>query len=360
MSHFDTFRRGMGVGGWLTNYKRFHVLPPSMQEITVGDLEHFRTYITEWDARNIARMGFDHVRLGFDQIVLEEEPYRYREEIVGLMERFVLACRAEGMGVVLNLHKAIGSYCDVEQSVSLMEDAPLQDRVIALWEMLEDRFHGDGGIAFELLNEVTDVDPELWNRFSDRMLAAIRRKNPERTVIIGSVYWNYPRALKHLRVSDDENVVYTFHNYEPFEFTHQQGVLQKYPMWYNRKLVYPCDDVARYSEFYTLRDRKDPYSGLDRIDRRVLENAMADVVGFRRAHPEKILWCGEFGTIRHADAQSRINYMRDSIAFFRENGIPYCVWNYLSTPNDGNRFSLVDDDTREILSPELLRALLGE
>ena len=42
-----------------------------------------------------------------------------------------------------------------------------------------------------------------------------------------------------------------------------------------------------------------------------------------------------------------------------ENGIQYCVWNYLSTPNDGNRFSLVDDDRREILSPRLLRILQG-
>ena len=43
----------------------------------------------------------------------------------------------------------------------------------------------------------------------------------------------------------------------------------------------------------------------------------------------------------------------------RENGIPYSVWNYLSTPNDGNRFSLVDDDNRQILSEELKNILLG-
>ncbi len=41
-------------------------------------------------------------------------------------------------------------------------------------------------------------------------------------------------------------------------------------------------------------------------------------------------------------------------------GIPWCAWNYLSTPNDGNRFSLVDDDARKILSPELLKACLGD
>ena len=40
--------------------------------------------------------------------------------------------------------------------------------------------------------------------------------------------------------------------------------------------------------------------------------------------------------------------------------MPYCVWNYLSTPNDGNRFSLVDDDRRQIVSERMLRVIRGE
>ncbi len=56
-------------------------------------------------------------------------------------------------------------------------------------------------------------------------------------------------------------------------------------------------------------------------------------------------------TIRHANPKWRLAYMRDVIAICREWGVPYCVWNYLSTPNDGNRFSLVDDDTRRLLIP---------
>ena len=51
--------------------------------------------------------------------------------------------------------------------------------------------------------------------------------------------------------------------------------------------------------------------------------------------------------------------MRDLISLLKEYEIPYCVWNYLSTPNDGNRFSLVDDDKREILSPELAKIISG-
>ena len=44
------FAHGMGIGGWLTNYKRFNVLPEERRlQITQGDLEHFDSYITEAD-----------------------------------------------------------------------------------------------------------------------------------------------------------------------------------------------------------------------------------------------------------------------------------------------------------------------
>ena len=96
------------------------------------------------------------------------------------------------------------------------------------------------------------------------------------------------------------------------------------------------------------------------MDKAALKKMMQPAFDFAKKHPDKILWCGEFGTIRHAPKASRENYMRDVISMLKENGIPYCVWNYLSTPNDGNRFSLVDDDTRKILSGELLKIIQGK
>ena len=116
----------------------------------------------------------------------------------------------------------------------------------------------------------------------------------------------------------------------------------------------------RYRDYYRLIGESDPYADLLRMDIDYLRRALSGAAEFVRMHPDKILWCGEFGTIRHADSASRENWMRDVITVLKENDIPYCVWNYLSTPNDGNRFSLVDDDTREILSASLLKALLGE
>ena len=357
MKRFIGFERGMGLGGWLTNYKRFHVIPKNMRmHVTVGDMEHFAEYITEKDIEYIASLGMDHVRLGFDQIVLEKAPYEYREEILSLLDSFVSWCHTHDLNIVLNLHKAIGNYCDIGEEVGLLDDKELQNRFVALWLELERRYAQDSAVAFELLNEVVDVDPEKWNDLAERTLREIRKLNQTRKIIIGCTCWNSPSKLPFLRLYDDDNVIYTFHTYEPFDFTHQQGVLQARQIYFNRKMPYPCDDIQRYRE---IRSR-DAYPGFDKIDIEYLRHSISPAIAFVNAHPDKILWCGEFGTIRHAKLEWRENWMRDMIKLLKEYEIPYCVWNYLSTPNDGNRFSLVDDDTRKMLSDELAKIIRGK
>ena len=357
------FARGMGLGGWLTNYKRFNVLPEEHRlPITIGDLEHFDTFISQPDIANIASMGFDHVRLGFDQIVLEEAPGKYRERTFRKLDDFIGWCGRCKLNVVLNLHKAVGNYCDIEEKVQLLDDEALQTRFVALWLEIERRYHDRPGLAFELLNEVRNVDPEKWNALADRTIRALRAVNPTRWIVVGSTSWNAAGRLKDLRIWDDPHVVYTFHMYAPFSFTHQRGVLQAATLYYNRVMPYPTTDVERYRDHgRLLKPGSDGgYAGVKAIDRTYLAACLKGAHDFVKAHPDKILWNGEFGTIRHAPPAARVAYMRDVVSICREWGIPYCVWNYLSTPNDGNRFSLVDDDTRRILSPDLLKACLGQ
>ncbi len=361
MKRFTGFECGMGLGGWLTNYKRFNVIPEQKRlDITVGDMEHFAEYITEKDIEYIASLGMDHIRLGFDQIVVEKAPYEYRDEIFALLDSFVAWCRRYDLNIVFNLHKAVGNYCDIQEKVELLDSDELQNRFISLWLEFEKRYASDNGIAFELLNEVRDVDPAKWNRLAEKTVNEIRRLNKERKIIIGSACWNSPSYLKYLQIFDDENVIYTFHTYEPFEFTHQQGVLQERQIYYNRKMPYP-GDIERYRDYRKVVCGQDnAYADLEKMDVEFLRRSIAPASDFAKAHPDKILWCGEFGTIRHAKIEWRENWMRDMIKLLKEYEIPYCVWNYLSTPNDGNRFSLVDDDTRKILSDEMAKIIRGE
>jgi hypothetical protein len=130
-------------------------------------------------------------------------------------------------------------------------------------------------------------------------------------------------------------------------------------MFYNRDMPYPCD-VERYRDYNrVVWGLEDTYPEYERIDKQFLYDCLAPAKAFIDKHPDKIMWCGEFGNIRHAKLEWRIAWFKDVITFLKENEIPYSVWNYLSTPNDGNRFSLVDDDKREILSEEFKNVLLG-
>ncbi|MBP5640882.1 MAG: cellulase family glycosylhydrolase [Victivallales bacterium] len=356
----DKLHKGMGIGGWLTNYKRFNVLPLERRMIlTPGDYEHFDTYITRDDIQYIASLGLDHIRLGFDQLVIEESPGIYRERNVAHIHDFVNWCHEAGVTPVLNLHKAIGNYCDIPEKVTLFDSKELQDRFVDLWTMMEREFHDDNEPMFELLNEVRGNTSPQWNALTRRTYNAIRATNPTRAIIIGSAFHNGCGALCQLEDYDDPNVIYTWHFYGPHEFTHQQGVLMAGPLFYNRKMAYPSD-IAPYNDYQKVVNNMENYYKYDRMDIRWIREITKPAFEFQDAHPNNTVWCGEFGTIRHCKIEYRENWMRDMIGLLIEHNTPYSVWNYLSTPNDGNRFSLVDDDTRKILSPRLAAIIQGQ
>lgn len=109
---FSLCRHGIGIGGWLTNYKRFYFIEDAKKlDITIGDLEHFERFITKDDIAYIAESGFDHVRLAFDQVVVEEKdkPFVYRKQVLDIIDNFISWCDENNLGIVLNLHKALGS-----------------------------------------------------------------------------------------------------------------------------------------------------------------------------------------------------------------------------------------------------------
>lgn len=361
MRTFNGYTRGMGLGGWLTNYKRVALLPPDKRmDLTIGDLEHFDNYITEWDVKNLASFGIDHVRLAFDQIVLEDfkNPFHYREDGFRHIDDFLGWAEKHGLNVILNLHKAVGCYCDCGDMKKLLDEPEYQARFVALWIEFERRYHDKGDeIVFELLNEMTGTDGDKWNSLWQRVVREIRRFNLTRKIMIGGTYWNSVDKLDALDVIDDPNVVYTFHFYAPFEFTHQRGLLQQMNHYYNRDMPYPCD-ISRYRDCQEfLYGQKNAYAGYTEMGKKFIYDALSPAKAFIEKHPEAILTLGEFGTIRSCPTEWRENWFRDVISFCDENEIPFTIWNYLSTPYDGNRFSLVDDDRRQPVSDEIIRMI---
>ena len=81
-----------------------------------------------------------------------------------------------------------------------------------------------GHVAFELLNEVVEEEnTDSWNGLIRDTVSAIRGIAKETPIIYGGIRWNSADTLKYLEVPQDNNIIFTFHFYEPLIFTHQKA-----------------------------------------------------------------------------------------------------------------------------------------
>lgn len=77
-------------------------------------------------------------------------------------------------------------------------------------------------LVIELLNEPINVlGPERLNQLYRDAIRAIRKTNPDRTLIIGPESLYSVECLDSLRVPDESNIIIAIHNYEPGDFTNQ-------------------------------------------------------------------------------------------------------------------------------------------
>ena len=92
MRRFEGFQKGVNLGGWISQFDRY-------------DTAHFDTFIREEDIRNIASLGFDHVRVPVDYVLFEEEDGTPREDgfrYLGLCRQW---CAKYGLRMLIDLHE---------------------------------------------------------------------------------------------------------------------------------------------------------------------------------------------------------------------------------------------------------------
>jgi endoglucanase len=167
--------------------------------------------------RAIRAAGFDTVRLPtkWSAHAAKEAPYKLDAGFAARVDWAVEQAKANGLNIVLNVHH----YEEMDKD----PDANLA-RLAAIWTQIAERYRKrPASVYFELYNEPHDaLDAAKWNAAIPVLLAAVRKSNPTRAVIVGPVSWNAIRALDDLRLPEtDRNLIVTVHYYEPFKFTHQ-------------------------------------------------------------------------------------------------------------------------------------------
>lgn len=320
---------GVNLGGWLSQYRK-------------ATKEHFEFFITEKDIAQIASWGMDHVRLPIDYMILEDDdkPFEYKEEGFGYVDRCIVWCEKYNLNIILDLHRAPGYAFHTLHENRLFDDEYLQDRYVGLWKAFAKRYINHGrNLVFELLNEIVEPDSTRWNKLSKRAVAEIRSIDKNRVIIIGGNNYNSVNTLNELERIDDDNIVYTFHFYEPHIFTHQRASWEELLKDINFKVDYPSGKEI-YEEYLSQNDDfKRKYSYEENIDKEYLRRCLQPALLFA-GERDVTLYCGEYGVIEHAPIEGNLRWHKDLSDLLMEYGIGRAVWSYKLM-----NFPLVDKDS---------------
>jgi len=155
----------------------------------------------------------------------QEEPCCNEEDLAEL-DWLIEQCRARGIRVILDVHEFPGYYYidDGLNDHSIWVDPQIQTALIEFWQTLAARYADSGDViyGYDILNEPNEVDTATWLNLAQRIVDAIRAVDPSHAVIIESINCADPRTFSLLVPLDDENVIYSFHFYQPITFTMQR------------------------------------------------------------------------------------------------------------------------------------------
>jgi endoglucanase len=183
----------------------------------------------EQDFARVASLGMNVVRfyLNYRTLESDDEPGKYLDDGFRWLDENVAWARENGVYLVFNLHVPPGGYQSLGDGTGLWTDLELQRRFVAWWRALAAHFRGEPTVAgYDLLNEPgVTKSIDQWRDLASRTAKAIREVDPEHMIFVERVNsvgkdWKENAARNFFRI-EDPNVVYEFHFYKPFHFTHQ-------------------------------------------------------------------------------------------------------------------------------------------
>ena len=190
----------------------------------------------------------------------------------------------------------------IDKLTSFWQSDSLQQSYIEHWKTLTARYKSVTSVAgFDLMNEPvppgrTYADRQSkWLAYAESLSREIRTIDPNRVLIVESAPDSTPTSFENLKTLPLDNIVYSFHSYQPIALTHQ-GVMKNFP------------NPATYGSGAAMDfNRQDLHKFLD------------TVATFAATHDVPIL-VGEFSCVRWAPQESALRYVADSIDYFESKG----------------------------------------
>jgi hypothetical protein len=291
---------------------------------------HLDSHTTAEDIALIKAIGFDHVRLTLEPAPLFtwEDPTKLRAEYLNYLDRALDLILAQGLAVIVDIHPS------EEFKVRLNSDDRHIEAFGRFWRTLAQHLstRDPDRVFLEIINEPMVEDGYRWFGIQGKLISAVRSGAPQHTIIASGHRWSGLAELLFLQPYADRNIIYNFHFYEPFAFTHQGAGWAGANLPFYRNIPYPSSPESVGKVLDTIQDEPAQYNllryGEDgwnaaRIDREI---SMAAAWATRHHVP---LTCNEFGTFRNfAPPADRAVWIADMRTALEKYGIGWTMWDY--------------------------------
>ncbi|RTM10825.1 MAG: glycosyl hydrolase family 5, partial [Hyphomicrobiales bacterium] len=353
------FRRGVNAWPWFALTREF---PAPRTDYDWPPFQSQRPVPTPADLARLRASGLDFIRLPVDPGPFLAAEAGRRADLMAMLSAAVKAALAADLGVILNV-QANGAthYWSPDRMVSSTgapEFARYQVFVGDVAGMLKDM--APGRVALEPVNEPPqDCSSEAWPEVQAALLTAARGSARELPLLVTGGCGSMVRGLTALDpapLAEFEPVLFTFHFYEPYLFSHQGAPWMREPVYRALNNVpWPASAGTLEQTLASVRasmakdtERSDEakraaFAETEKVlkvyfdaqpDRRFIDGYLRQVSNWADSHgiaPERIIM-GEFGALR-TDARytaapnpDRARYIADVRQSAEAAGFPWAFW----------------------------------
>jgi hypothetical protein len=240
-------------------------------------------------------------------------------------------CKQLGLRVVIDIHSPPGGRAVsggyIAATGDFFTDPAAQAKFLDVWRRIATRYKDEPAIwGYDLVNEPVDDQTaencDDWQTLAARAAKIVRAIDGVHAIIVEPPAWGSAGGFIGFEPIDVPGVVYSFHFYEPGQFTHQR-LRQDGP-----GVDYPGQIAGAY------------------WDRAALERAMKPAIDFQKKYNVH-LYVGEFSAIRWAPNHSAYRYLKDCVDIFESHGWD---WSYHAF-REFNGWSVEHGEDRSDTSP---------
>ena len=341
-ARFARLRRGVNLSHWFS-------------QAPVYTKERLETHTTAQDIALIKSMGFDHVRFPIEPAPLladTPDPSILNTTYLQYVDRALDMILGAGLAVVVDIHPSD------EFKLRMNRDERGVEAFAKFWRAFASHLSKrDPEFVFlEVINEPMVEDGYRWYGIQGKLIAAIRAGAPNHTIIANGHRWSGLSEMLFLEPYSDTNIIYNFHFYEPFAFTHQGATWAGPNLPFYKNVPYPSSPEAVKPVLGTIEDEPARYNllryGEDRWDAARIDRELGLAAEWA-AKRHVYITCNEFGAFRKVVRPAdRVAWLHDMRVALEKHEIGWTMWDY------AGGFAAVNKTNGQAeRDPELLKAL---